>query len=93
MPTPGPISKEILLALEKYLIPPLWQQSVSLGYVAAPFAFPRNISARLIGKSVPRADTTPPDFPFKLAGDARNCILVFTLTLVSFTKAPQMNAL
>jgi len=65
MPTSNPIRKEILQALDESIIPALWRQEVPLGYVAPPLEFPREINARLISKTVPRADRGNVDFPLQ----------------------------
>jgi AraC-like DNA-binding protein len=66
MPTPNPIRKEILRALNEHIIPSLWQQAVPLGYVAPPLEFPLGISARLIRKTVPRAERENVGFPLQM---------------------------
>jgi len=63
MPSPTPIRKEILQALDEHIIPALWRQATPLGYVAAPFDFPPGIHARLINPVVPRAVRANVDFP------------------------------
>lgn len=66
MPTPGPIRKEILHALEETIIPALWQRNTALGSVALPWQFPGSIQTRLLSPRVPRADTGTPEFPLQV---------------------------
>lgn len=65
MPFAPRIRKEILDALEKHIIPALWKQQVSLGYVMPPLQFPQGISKRLLSSRLPRADEEQPEFPIE----------------------------
>jgi AraC-like DNA-binding protein len=62
---PGPIRKEILLALGQSIIPALWQQQVALGVVRPPFHFPAGIKARHVEAKVPQSNMSATDFPIE----------------------------
>lgn len=65
MPSPNLIRKEILRALNDSIIPALWRQAAPLGFVDAPMEFPSEIKARLISRTVPRAENENVDFPLQ----------------------------
>lgn len=63
MPTPGPIRKEILSALENNLLPALRRQEVPIGYITPALRFPAGITTRLLTHVVPRHETKNVDYP------------------------------
>lgn len=66
MPFAPAIRKEILQALENFIIPALWKQQIPLGYVAPPLQFPQGITKRLLSAKLPHADVKPPGYPFQV---------------------------
>ena len=65
MPFTSRIRKDILKALEEQIIPPLWQQQVSLGYVAPPLCFPTRIEMNLLSRRLPLQDKAVSGFPIR----------------------------
>jgi AraC-like DNA-binding protein len=65
MPSASQIRKNILSALDEYIISAL-QQQVALGNVSPPFQFPEGINARLISKTVPRPSASSFGYPVQI---------------------------
>lgn len=65
MPFAPWIRKEILLALEKHVIPALWERRVSLGYVAPPLLLPPALKVNHLSEPLPQLDDKPVAFPLQ----------------------------
>ncbi len=65
MPTPGPIRKEILSALENSILPALWEKKFPLAYITPELKFPASIAVRHIDRTVPRQEIHNVDYPLQ----------------------------
>jgi AraC-like DNA-binding protein len=65
MPTPGPIRKEILSALENSILPALWEKKFPLGFITPELKFPAGIKLRHIDRTVPRQEIHNVDYPLQ----------------------------
>lgn len=72
MPTPGPIRKEILRALDNSILPALWQQKMPMGYVTPALQFPSGITSRHLSATVPRAQTENVAYPMQARWPSAN---------------------
>ncbi len=65
MPTPGPIRKEILSALENSILPAMWEKKFPIGYITPELKFPAGITVRHIDRTVPRQEIHNVDYPLQ----------------------------
>lgn len=65
MPSIHHIRKEVLQALDDAIIPALWQQSYSVGYVDMPLEFPAGMMTELVSKSIPWAEYENGEYPLQ----------------------------
>lgn len=72
MPTPGPIRKEILNALENAILPALWEKAMPMGYVTSALQFPTGITTRQLSATLPHDKTEDVSYPMQARWPSAN---------------------